>query len=324
VVQGIQYLVSSSVGGMQSASVMVLDDAGRLLSAPNDGASALTNRQLEMRREVERHLEEKAGELVAQVVGAGNARVQVSAEVNFDRVERTTESMDPDGQVAATEQLSEIIPGAEGGAGSRTSATTYDNSRRMETLSSAGGNVSRVTVAVLVNNRQVGTGEDARLEPRSREELDGIQTLVERAVGFNAQRGDAVSVVSLAFTGAAPFTENPAMDVVGIAHDFMRPILTLIALLLAFVVALKVIRTLRPEPAVQPATLALAGAEGAAALPALESGESIPSQAAQEALPEEKPRSMLPSTREKVETLIAEQPDVAARLIRTWLQESGT
>jgi flagellar M-ring protein FliF len=334
VVNGIQHLVSSSVGGMESTAVMVLDDAGRLLSAPNDrGIGALTNRQLEMRREVEKHLEEKAADLVTQIVGAGNARVQVSAEVNFDRVERTTESVDPDGQVAATEQTSEIVPGAEGGAGSRTSATTYDNSRRMETFSSAGGNVSRVTVAVLVADRPVGTGEETRWEPRAADELTRIQTLVERAVGFDGERGDAVSVVSMPFTAPTPLTRDEPMDVVGVAQQFTRPLLTLIALLLAFVVALRVIRTLRPESEMIVAggagatagAMALPGsaAAGAAgAVPALEPGEARSAEMLPEPLPEEKPRPMLPSTRDKVETLVAERPEVAARLIRSWLQEN--
>jgi flagellar biosynthesis/type III secretory pathway M-ring protein FliF/YscJ len=107
-----------------------------------------------------------------------------------------------------------------------------------------------------------------------------------------------------------------------IATNFTRPLLTLIALLLAFVVALKVIRTLRPEPVVQ--TPALASVEGLGTVPVLESGESRSFAEMQDALPEPEPaRPMLPSTRDKVETLIAERPEVAARLIRTWLQEGG-
>jgi flagellar biosynthesis/type III secretory pathway M-ring protein FliF/YscJ len=41
------------------------------------------------------------------------------------------------------------------------------------------------------------------------------------------------------------------------------------------------------------------------------------------ALPQVEPRLVLPSNRERVETMIAERPEVAARLIRTWLQENN-
>jgi flagellar M-ring protein FliF len=322
VVQGIQYLVSSSVGGMENANVMVLDDAGRLLSSPNDrGLGALTNRQLEMQREVEKHLEEKASQLVAQVVGAGNARVQVAAEVNFDRVERTTESVDPDGQVASSEQTSEIIPGAEGGAGSRTAATTFENSRQLETYSSTGGALKRLTVAVLVNDREIADGDAVRSEPRSAEELAQIQTLVERAVGYNPQRGDAVSVVSMAFTVAPLAGDGGGSGLPGFALQLVGPLLTLIALLLAFFVALRVIRTLRPEtPAPAPV---LAEPTLVPALPAAIDADDEAEEDEPAALPQVEPRLVLPSNRERVETMIAERPEVAARLIRTWLQENN-
>ena len=54
-------------------------------------AAGLTSRQLGVQTEMEDHFRLKAEEIVAQVVGRGNARVQVAASMNFDRVERTTQ-----------------------------------------------------------------------------------------------------------------------------------------------------------------------------------------------------------------------------------------
>jgi flagellar M-ring protein FliF len=118
VVNGISHLVSGSVDGIDPERVKVLDHSGRLLSSEWEPGSpaALASRELAMRSEIEKYLETKAEQIVAQIVGAGNARVQISAEINHDRVERTVETVDPERQVLASEQRSEIVPGAEGPA----------------------------------------------------------------------------------------------------------------------------------------------------------------------------------------------------------------
>src|SRR4051812_31420368 len=70
VVQGIAHLVASSVDGLESEHVTVVDDGGRLLSEADDpGVAGLTSHQLNVQREVEGYLETKAQQLVAQIVG---------------------------------------------------------------------------------------------------------------------------------------------------------------------------------------------------------------------------------------------------------------
>jgi flagellar M-ring protein FliF len=102
VVQGIAHLVASSVDGLESEHVTIVDDAGRMLTLDGEAGSlaGLTSRQLAVQREVESYLERKAQEIVGQIVGGANARVQVSALVNFDRVERTVQAVDPDKQAS--------------------------------------------------------------------------------------------------------------------------------------------------------------------------------------------------------------------------------
>ncbi len=154
VVQGIQHLVASSVAGIEADNVVVLADHGRLLSVPADGSTAgLSSRQLGVRKEVEGYLQEKAQKLLEQMVGPGNATVEVSADINFDKVARTSQTVDPDRQALSTEQKAEIVPGAEGGAGSTNSAIAYENSRTTETFEGAIGGIRRLSVSVLVNHR---------------------------------------------------------------------------------------------------------------------------------------------------------------------------
>ena len=176
VVEGIQHLIASSIDGLESERVTIVDDSGRLLSSPDDPTSAagLSGRQMGVQREVEGYLETRAEDLVGQIVGRGNTRVQVAAMVNFDRVERTTQTMDPEKQATAQEQKAEIVPGAQGGAGSSNMATTYENSKSVETFSNAIGSLRRLSVAVLVNERNTGTAEKPTFTPRTPEELTRI------------------------------------------------------------------------------------------------------------------------------------------------------
>ena len=144
VVRGIAQMVASSVDGLDAEHVTVNDDAGRLLSRPVDGSvTGLSSRQLEQQREIEDLYRNKAADMVNQVVGIGNGKVAVTAAVNFDRLERTTQTVDPERQVTATEQKAEIVPGAQGGAGSTNQAIQYENSRSTESFGQAIGKVQR-------------------------------------------------------------------------------------------------------------------------------------------------------------------------------------
>lgn len=317
VVDGIQHLVAASVDGLESERVTIVDDSGRLLSSPNDPGSAagLSSRQLGVQREVEGYLEGRAEDLVGQIVGRGNARVQVAAMVNFDRVERTTQTLDPEKQATQQEQKAEIVPGAQGGAGSTNQATTYENSKSVETFSNAIGSLRRLSVAVLVNEKNTGTADKPVFAPRTPEELTRIETLVRTAVGFDSTRGDVVSVVSVPFTMPAPAAPipEPKTNVVTKIREYEKPVLNVLALALAFAVAMLALKSLRApltaasEPSVGQPTLAAA----AAGAP----GGELPRMAPDRAIPAST------AMRERVVASVEEQPDVAARLLKSWMKE---
>jgi flagellar M-ring protein FliF len=268
VVQGIAHLVASSVDGLQSDHVTIVDDAGRMLTLDNEAGSVagLTSRQLAVQREVESYLEKKAQSIVGDIVGAKNARVQVSALINFDRVERTTQAVDPDKQAVATEQKAEVTPGAQGGASSSNSATSYETSKSTETFSGAIGNVKRLTVAVLVNDRVVPGPKPATV-PRSAPELARIDTLVRNAVGIDSARGDKLSVVNTTFDGALPAAPEiaPKPDVWSRIGEAQRPLVTAFALVAVLAIAVVTLRALRPKGA---------DLADAAAVPALAAGHA--------------------------------------------------
>ncbi len=307
VVRGIQHLVSSSVEGVESERVTVLDDSGQMLSSPHlpGSLAGVASQELETRREIERYLEAKATQLVAQIAGGENVRVQVSADVGFDRVERTVETVDPERQVIATEQRAEIVPGAEGGAGSTNLTATYLNSRTIENFQGAVGSVKRLSVAVLLNER--GEADAAAWTPG---QIDRVEALVTTAVGLDPERGDEISVVSIPFETRV--AEEEAVDLWTLVQTFHKPALTLVALLLAFAVAMRAVKTLKSTevPALAVAAAALppaASEEGAAELEGSEEHELMLSRAT--------------VMRSRIATQVRDRPDEAARVIRAWLKE---
>lgn len=322
VVRGIAQLVASSVDGLSSENVTVLDDGGRLLSAASEPGSTtgLTSRQLTAQLEVEERLKAKAEEIVSQVVGRGNARVQVAATLNFDQMQRTVESVDPERTVAATEQKAEIIPGAQGGAGSSNTATTYENSRSTEVFAASVGAVKRLTVAVLVNDRP-----DSGQAARTPDVLSRVETLVRSAVGYDSARGDQVSVVSIPFAIPAlpaPVVEPPA-SAIDTVRDFQPLIVRVAAVLFAFVLGLLALRTARTTAMVAApgATQAL----GAAAVPHRVPGPSAPPEhtaaSGPRMLPELAAMQANSETRTRVGTTVNQQPEMAAKLVRAWMRE---
>jgi flagellar M-ring protein FliF len=96
-VAGIVHLVSSSVSGLNPKQVTVVDQSGNVLSARNEGSATvgLDPSQINYRKAIERDIAARIESIVVPVVGAGNVRAQVAADVDFSLVEQTSETFRP-------------------------------------------------------------------------------------------------------------------------------------------------------------------------------------------------------------------------------------
>ena len=272
-VQGITQLVASSVGGLEPEHVTVVDERGQALTMQDDGSLAgLTSRQLSVQKEVETYMEQKADKLLSSLVGPGNARVQVAAAINFDKVERTTQAVDPERQALATEQKAEVTPSTpQQGAGYSTSATAYENTKSVESFSGAIGNVKKLTVAVLVADKVTMPAPDSAaladttkaaapvtpiITARTPEEIARIEALVRNALGVDSTRGDMISVVSAPFDMPAPVVEKAdtavaPQDMIGKIQSNPKPVVALAALVVLLILGLAAVFILRPKKAKQ-------------------------------------------------------------------------
>ena len=95
---GIVHLVASSVPEMSPKAVTVLDDSGKLLSTPPEGAGGLgagDGQQLQYTQQLEQMYSRRILDILEPVVGRQNVKAQVSAEVDFSQTESTSESHKP-------------------------------------------------------------------------------------------------------------------------------------------------------------------------------------------------------------------------------------
>lgn len=219
--RSMRYMVASAVPGLQPTNVTVIDaDSGETVGGylPDSSGSAASQRAGDLRSEVERMLFAR--------VGPGNAVVGVNVEL-VSQSELTVENgVDPATRVlVATEteertnssqnggggtvtQASNLPEGDNGGGGDNSSESgtetreraQYEVSTIMRETVAGPDRVRRVTVAVLVNGVPgVDANGAAIIEPRSADELAVLGDIVRSTIGFDAERGDEVTIESMPF-----------------------------------------------------------------------------------------------------------------------------
>nr|WP_295884429.1 flagellar basal-body MS-ring/collar protein FliF [uncultured Devosia sp.] len=358
-IRAIQHLVASAIEGLTPTRVSIVDDQGNLLASGSgdDEQSAMAGEAAERTLGFENRLRTRVEDMLANVVGAGRARVEVSAEVDYNRSTTTQETFDPESQVVRSSQVRETenltagangqvtvaneLPGASqntGGAGaseqgtSSEEVTNYEISKTTQTAVTEAGAIKRLSVAVVVDGvYSSDQNGDPVYAPRSADEIAQILTLVRSAVGYSQARGDSVEVVNMQFA-ERPELAVPGTDAAGGLLDFTRDdlmngaemaVTLLIALALVFFVMrplLKKVITPESQPLALPSAAELGhhGVLGA-------NGNVI-------AEPEE-PKDKTPAwvtnaksmgetqlqTLKTVGNLVEENPKQAALIVRDWL-----
>lgn len=106
-VSAISWLVASSVPELTAENVSIVDQNGRLLSAPMGEGRGMDADQTRMVRETEQRTVERILTILNPLVGPGNVHAQASAEMDFARREETSEVYRPNqepGQSAVRSQ----------------------------------------------------------------------------------------------------------------------------------------------------------------------------------------------------------------------------
>lgn len=232
-IRAIRHLVATAVQGLKPERVSIVDETGRLLA---DGAGNETDAAAlaqDKQSAHEKRLRTQIEEIVASVVGRGRARVQVSADMDFNRIQQVTDNFDPESRVVRSTQTrtenqqsqeardNQVSVSKELPAGQNQNTNTpqqkdatsrneeivnYEISKTTRTEIIEAGRVKKLSVAVLVDGIYTpGAGGQMDYKPRTSEELDRIAALVRSAIGFDRNRGDQVELINLRFAeGVTP------------------------------------------------------------------------------------------------------------------------
>jgi len=274
-VRAIRHLTASAVNGLKPERVSIIDEAGRLLADGSTGDSLDGATGEERRNAYEKRLRDQIETIVSSVVGSGRARVELSADFDYNKVTQTTDKFDPEGRVLRSSQSREEssqtadaregqvtvnneLPGNQqnGGGTARDQSkkteeiNNYEISRVTKTEVTEAGRVNRLSVAVLVDGIYTKNEKgDSVYQPRGKEELDRIAALVRSAIGFDQKRGDQVEVVNLKFADGP--VSVPVAEPTGFLgmlqftkDDVMNVIELIVMMLLGIVVLFVVIRPL--------------------------------------------------------------------------------
>ena len=206
-IAGITALVSGAVEGLEAAEVHILDTGGNLLSDPDsqDPDTRLSSTQLKLQTEKEAYLQDKAQTLLDQMLGSGNSIIRVNLELDFSRSVKENNLIDPESQtVIAEERLQE-----EGDIDNASSSVrNYEVSRTVETIEKSVGDISYLSVSVMLNYKADTVDPEATATaptytPHPEAEVEKIEALVKESVGWRADRGDGFAISQLMFDTSA-------------------------------------------------------------------------------------------------------------------------
>ncbi len=223
----IQNLIAAGVPELEREEVTVVDSAGNLLTTKGESSStSAVQTHQEYQVSLERRMEDRLTRMLEQIVGAGQAVVRVTAEINREHVEQNNQIFNPDESVLRSERVIEEsrkasdsrargVPGVASNspdkrvnmqagtlepleeAGRKEHISSFEISSTSEKRIIPFGKVEKLSVAVLVGGTISKENDLSTFTPRSQEELKSIRGLVERTMGFNEDRGDSLEVQSL-------------------------------------------------------------------------------------------------------------------------------
>jgi flagellar M-ring protein FliF len=354
-VLGISHLIASAVEGLDANEITIIDSRGNVLSnmSEKDPLVAMTTTQMRLKADTEENLTKKVETMLTQLLGPEKSIVRVSVDLDFTRMESMSENYDPDQTAVRSEeiiessstkndqnQLNPVDPtqpplGKSDEVTETNSITNYEVSKTVTNTFSSAGGIERISASVLIDGRYE-TVEDAdgnpAMEYRNRDprEMQMIEEAVRSALGLNDDRGDQLSVQNIAFQAPETDVMPPETMISWLQSnglDLLRNILIGVAVIGILVFVRNLLnRSSQAAREVWERRLAAlpTGHAGGAAFGALPGAAGAGGEAL--ALPDidsDLPPEVIEANQlqQQLVEFTTEKPEVAARLLKTWLVE---
>jgi flagellar M-ring protein FliF len=339
-VMAISRLVSGAVDELKPEDVSIVDaDSDRSLGLGHDGEQTGEGAEATLTQRLINTLE--------PIVGLDKIRATVHIDYDQGTTDETSQKYDPAVSAVLSDQKTEDqaggaavsagVPGTASNVPKPTKQPAPPPGQEAMQLSKSenaeygvnkvvvhrvvpAGQVQRVSAAILVDDAVVKTGQGSKVSfkklKRSQEELDKIQQLAQAVIGFDAKRGDTISVQNMAFDNAAelePPTHHWTQEVQKTVSDYssvLRPLSLLVLFLLAYMFVLRPIQkqALAPVQANQDGQPALAAGPRSDRLTAGAASAGDDTQRAAQ-------------LKEQTIELIKQKPVNTTRAVQAWLRE---
>ena len=274
----IVHLVANAVEGLEPEHVTVVDTKGRLIfkgGAGDNSSSALSGSQLDYKKKIETEIKENVQSMLERIVGLGKAIVRVNAEIDFDKITLNEEEYDPtttavrssrdiEENTQSGEKSNEtgqtlidkrrgVVPSPNEAQNKKTKkdvATNYEINKIIRTILKPAGKIKRLSVAAVIDGKyeaeklKDGT-ETRKYIPRTEQELKKFEEIVKKAMGYNEDREDQVTVSSISFSETIPMDSQitPAAGkldlILNIVKDYRKTIINLMLIAMVFIFIVK-------------------------------------------------------------------------------------
>ncbi|CAN7237685.1 MULTISPECIES: flagellar basal-body MS-ring/collar protein FliF [Microbacterium] len=244
-VEAIVHLTSAAVSGMKPENVAVVDQSGQTLSAAGVGTTGGIDQQAS---DYEARVTANVQQMLDTVVGPGNAKVTVVAEIDHSVNERVEETYTPaEGAPPLTEQTRTdrqngsssnagvlgpdniAVPSADGDGTSESTETSKTNAvnKSTQSTSTPAGSLLRQSVSVAVD---AGAGGDLSTAQ--------LSDLVESAAGIDTERGDSIAVELVSFNQTSSEAAQAALQAAKDAEGAARQAALLNTIIIAAAIAI--------------------------------------------------------------------------------------
>jgi flagellar M-ring protein FliF len=338
-VMAISRMVSGAVDSLQPEDVSIVDaDTARSLGLGHNG-------QLDSEGN-ESILAQRLISTLEPVVGIDKIRASVNIDQDQSTKEENQEEYDPTVSALLSDQKSQDqstgvapqtgVPGTtsniptgkakapatpDSGQTSTTENAQYGVNRVVTRTVTPAGRIQRITAAILVDDATVKSTQGGKVtyakHKRTPEELNKIQQIAEAVIGFNAKRGDTISVEDMSFDSNGADAELPAPNWIekqgkniSSYSSLLRPASLLVLFLLAYMFVVRPIQKQALAPVHAPA----APQPELASNPGL---EQLPMGSVEPRLGNQRATQLKEQTIE----MIKQKPMNTTRAVQAWLHE---
>jgi flagellar M-ring protein FliF len=342
--RSISNLIAGSVEGLKPQNLTIVDVNGNTLTPDDTGnLTGLSSKQLDAQRTYESTTEHNLQAMLDRVLGNGKANVRVSALMNWDQTEQTSETFTPSDPtqtpIRTSHDITETtnggaaaggVPGAasnngsvptyQGGTGTTGSTSktdnqaTYELNKLVQKVVRAPGSVTRLSVSVVLDDDPNNPNAALR---------QSVQDAVNAAAGIDPTRGDVLTVTSLTFNQTELLATQTSMAESAQKEQLMT-YLHLAALALGPLVMLVVLFLIlrRGRKKVVVAAVVTRATDGAtpslAQIPDINPRTPGRKGAAPQAIGEDEQKLYI---RDQIQLLGKTNPATVAQLIQTWMDE---